>query len=80
MAGKTFDVVILDIGLPDGSGLDLLPVIQGLARSPPVVVFSASDAESRLATEHEVAASLVKSRTSNERLVQIVRELAQPGA
>ncbi|MCB1966292.1 MAG: PAS domain S-box protein, partial [Candidatus Accumulibacter sp.] len=80
VAGKTFDVVILDIGLPDGSGLDLLPVIQGLARSPPVVVFSASDAESRLATEHEVAASLVKSRTSNERLVQIVRELAQPGA
>ncbi|MCB1941255.1 MAG: response regulator, partial [Candidatus Accumulibacter sp.] len=80
VTGKTFDVVILDVGLPDGSGLDLLPVIQGLARSPPVVVFSASDAEARLANEHEVAASLVKSRTSNERLMQIVRKLAQPAA
>ncbi len=77
LATRTFDVVILDLGLPDGSGLELLPVIQGLPRPPPVVVFSARDGEAGLDAQHAVAASLVKSRTSNERLVQIVRELTQ---
>jgi PAS domain S-box-containing protein len=77
LATRTFDVVILDLALPDGSGLELLHVIQGLAHPPPVVVFSASDAAMRLDAQQAVAASLVKSRTSNERLVQIVRELTQ---
>jgi len=71
-------VVILDLGLPDGSGLELLPVIQGLEHPPPVVVFSASDTATRVDVQQAVVASLVKSRTSNERLLQIVRELTQP--
>lgn len=79
LSSKTFDVVLLDLSLPDGPGLDLLPVIQRLARPPRVVVFSASDATARSAAAPGVAASLVKSRTSNERLVRIVRELMQPG-
>jgi len=69
--------VILDLGLPDGPGLDLLPVIQGLVHPPQVVVFSASDPEASLERRQAVVASLVKSRTSNERLVQLVRELTQ---
>ncbi|WP_300341763.1 CHASE domain-containing protein [Accumulibacter sp.] len=72
-----FDVVILDLGLPDGPGLNLLPVIQGLVHPPQVVVFSASDPEASLERRQAVVASLVKSRTSNERLVQLVRELTQ---
>ncbi|MCF8150041.1 MAG: CHASE domain-containing protein [Burkholderiaceae bacterium] len=74
---QAFDLVLLDLGLPDGSGLDLLPQIQGLPHSPQVVVFSASDIDQRAEAMKEIAASLVKSRTSNERLVQIVRELTQ---
>ncbi len=74
---QAFDLVLLDLGLPDGSGLDLLPLIQGLPHSPQVVVFSASDIDQRAEAMKEIAASLVKSRTSNERLVQIVRELTQ---
>ncbi|EXI87593.1 MAG: Sensor protein FixL [Candidatus Accumulibacter regalis] len=80
LATRIFDVVILDLGLPDGSGLDLLPLIQGLAQPPAVVVFSASDAETPLAAQRAVAASLVKSRTSNERLVQIVHGLTRSAA
>jgi len=78
LATRTFDVVILDLGLPDGSGLELLPVIQGLEHPPPVVVFSASDTATRVDVQQAVAASLVKSRTSNARLLRIVRELTQP--
>ncbi|WP_313952242.1 CHASE domain-containing protein [Accumulibacter sp.] len=77
LASRAFDVVILDLGLPDGSGLGLLPMIQELAPQPQVIIFSASDAEARLEAQDAVVARLVKSRTSNERLVEIVRELTQ---
>ena len=77
LARQHFDLVILDLGLPDGSGADLLPVIQGLAHSPTVLVFSAREIDARLQAQQAVIATLVKSRTSNERLVQIVREMTQ---
>jgi PAS domain S-box-containing protein len=70
---STFDLVVLDVGLPDASGLALLPRMQGLNAHTPVLVFSAHDPSPELA--ERVAAALVKSRTSNHQLLDMVRRL-----
>lgn len=36
-----FDLILLDLKLPDGSGLDFLPMFQGLAPAPVVLVLTA---------------------------------------
>ncbi|MDJ0388480.1 response regulator [Roseomonas sp. E05] len=73
--GTRFALVIVDLGLPDGSGFDLLPDIQALRPSPPVLIFSASDADARM-TRH-AAATLVKSRTENRLLHDTIRHLIE---
>jgi len=73
--GTRFALVIIDLGLPDGSGFDLLPDIQALRPSPPVLIFSASDADARM-TRH-AAATLVKSRTENRLLHDTIRHLIE---
>jgi PAS domain S-box-containing protein len=74
------DLVILDLGLPDGSGLELLPDLEA-AHGPtvPVVVYSAQELDADLADR--VDAVLVKSRTSLTGLTRLVRDLtAKPGS
>ena len=39
-----FDLILLDINLPDGSGLDFLGEFQGAAR-PPIILLTANDTE-----------------------------------
>lgn len=68
-----YDLVILDLGLPDGSGKDLLPLLNGATPPIPVLVFSAS--EMRLEGAREVDNALVKARTSNELLLATVKQL-----
>jgi PAS domain S-box-containing protein len=71
-----FDLVILDMGLQDGSGLELLPLLRGENSSaPPVVLYSASEASREVAAQ--VEAALVKSRDSIEQLLFTVRHLAR---
>ena len=70
---RRFDLVLLDIVLPDGSGWDLIPEINRAAPVPPVVVFSAHDATA--AEKARVEAVLVKARTSNEELLETIRKL-----
>jgi len=71
--GQLFDLVLLDIGLPDGSGLDLLDTISSLEHSPEVLVFSADDIQ----VKHleQVTESLVKSKTSNEQLIAKIKSI-----
>ncbi len=76
LRGQPFDLVLLDPGLPDGNGLDLLPELRGSYPSLPVLVFSAG--ELNRASAEQVTAALVKSRTSNERLVETIRALIRP--
>ncbi|NQV19847.1 MAG: response regulator, partial [Rhodospirillales bacterium] len=67
-----FDLVILDLGLPDGAGEDLLPLLRREDQtSIPVVVFSVDEISSVMAKR--VSASLVKSRTTNETLLKTIR-------
>ena len=70
-----FDLILLDLTLPDGSGLELLPHLNNhCAGIPPaVVVFSAREVEKSVV--NQVAAALVKSRTSNQELVATIRSL-----
>jgi PAS domain S-box-containing protein len=67
---EEFDLVILDLGLPDGCGASLLPMLAGNTPPIPVVLFSAKDVDADIASD--VAASLVKSKTTNELLIDII--------
>lgn len=74
LAENRFDLVILDLGLADGSGTELLPYLRHSDGSlVPVIIFSAQDADAALVGK--VDAVLTKSRTSLGRLVQAVDEL-----
>lgn len=70
LASRQYDLVILDLALPDGSGSELLPMIAALRPEPRVLVFSASDVP-REQAEH-FAACLVKSVTTNDDLLSVI--------
>ncbi|HEX2913777.1 MAG TPA: PAS domain S-box protein [Chloroflexia bacterium] len=67
-----YELVILDIGLPDGSGLELLPLLRTEVRIP-VVIFTAQEVQSWLA--RQVEAVLVKTRNSNEDLLMSINAI-----
>lgn len=71
---ERFDVAIIDIDLPDGCGLDVIPELRDRHGEPvPVVVFTGADAGP--VDLRQVAATLVKSRARNEELVDTIRRL-----
>lgn len=70
---EEFDLVLLDIGLPDGSGLDLLETIEKCMMPPQVVIFSAYDVSDEYAGK--VSEVLVKSKTDNVRLAEIIKRV-----
>ncbi|HEX8464057.1 MAG TPA: response regulator [Abditibacterium sp.] len=67
---STFDLAILDVGLPDGSGLDLLPLLDAGASPTPVILFCAGEVSREQA--QLAATSLVKSRTENHELREVI--------
>jgi DNA-binding response OmpR family regulator len=69
---ENFDLVLLDLGLPDGSGWELLPLINRLVPPVRVVIFSAQDADR--GNEALPYAFLVKSQTSEQRLIEVMQE------
>jgi PAS domain S-box-containing protein len=67
---ERFDLVILDLGLPDGSGADLISVIPlGTA----VVIFSALEVDEALAAR--VTTALTKTKTSEIAIADLVKSL-----
>ena len=80
LADQSPDLVILDLGLPDGSGLDLLPdLVDASGRSIPVVVYSAQEMDAQ--TAPAIEAVLTKSRMSLTHLARTVRTLTRtPGS
>ena len=78
LARKRFDVLLLDIGLPDGSGLDLLSTLDTMIEDtrPTVILFSAQ--EPHPDRRDELAAVLVKSQASLDQLAGLIeQELSQ---
>lgn len=74
LARRAPDLVILDIGLGDGSGLDLLPELGAPAKTLiPVVIFSVQDSPEVLLPQ--IKAVMVKSKTSLNQLAQTVQQL-----
>ena len=75
---ETFDLVILDLMLPDGAGENLLPLLHRQGQpSTPVIVFSAKEASREIA--HNIKAVLLKSQTTNEALLEAIRSAIHPG-
>jgi PAS domain S-box-containing protein len=68
-----FDAAILDIGLADGNGLELVPLLRGRNPSMPIVVFTAQETDPAAAEGVDLV--LVKSRASLDRLVDAVLEM-----
>ncbi|MBI5923441.1 MAG: CHASE domain-containing protein [Betaproteobacteria bacterium] len=73
LAQCRYDLVILDLDLPDGSGKELLPLLKGASPPIPVMVFSVY--EIGLEDAKEVDAALVKSRTDNAELLATIKRL-----
>ena len=73
LAQCRYDLVILDLDLPDGSGKELLPLLKGALPPIPVLVFSVY--EIGLEDAKEVDATLVKSRTDNAQLLATIKRL-----
>ena len=74
LSRQPFDLVLLDPGLPDGAGFDLIGDLKDPdGRSVPVVVFSADEYGEDMT--RKVAAALVKTRTTNQDLVATIRSV-----
>lgn len=72
LLGKyTYDLVILDIGLPDGNGCDLMPIFAKY--KIPVIVYSAYELDQEHA--NYVRETLVKSQISNNELLSKIKKL-----
>ena len=68
---ERFDLVILDLVLPDGRGEDLLPLMINPDGAPiPVIVFSATEVPAEVA--ERVEAVLIKSRSSDQMLTDAI--------
>ncbi|ADU67199.1 PAS sensor protein [Desulfurispirillum indicum S5] len=72
---NTYDVVILDIGLPDGSGWDLLPLIKQQNRIPQIIVLSGHELTSEQASQVDQA--LLKAPTSVQELIAMLNTVKQ---
>ncbi len=76
LSEEQFDLVILDLVLPDGTGLDLLPHVNQTGPLTSVVLFSAQEVDlASVKAAGNVDAALVKTRTSSKKLLSTITEL-----
>ncbi|MEQ1657733.1 MAG: response regulator, partial [Hylemonella sp.] len=79
LAQGRYDMIILDLHLPDGNGLSLVPVINALQPGAWVTVLSGSELDP--AQQGQVHQALVKSMRSTEELLATIRRaLAGPAS
>jgi signal transduction histidine kinase/DNA-binding response OmpR family regulator len=71
LAQRLFDIILLDLMLPDGSGLELLDMIK--QQRGQVIIFSGH--EPTVDTREQVNAVLIKSKTSNQQLLNTVKQI-----
>jgi PAS domain S-box-containing protein len=73
LAFERYNLVVLDIGLPDGSGWELVMDLKQLDPEPPVIVLSGS--ELTAVQQASVKAALVKTRIPNQDLLDMLKKL-----
>lgn len=73
LLSEPFDLVILDIGLPDGSGLELLPELASAHSEVPVIIWSAQELSHE--QRKQVNAVLAKSRVDMETVLAQIKTL-----
>ncbi|MGZ5269476.1 MAG: response regulator [Ramlibacter sp.] len=73
LAERTFDLILLDMQLPDGQGADLLATLPTRNAATPVVIFSGDEVSAEVAAR--VHDALVKSRTTSGQLVALLHRL-----
>ncbi len=78
LAQNKFDMVLLDLLLPDISGFDILKNVKKASRATPVIVFSnlSEDKDIKKAIELGAEEYLIKSNFTLEELVAKVKKLA----
>ena len=74
--GESFDVVVLDISLPDGEGTDLIPEIRERHPRTSVVVLSAREDLDEVASEAGVDAAIPKETPLPE-IIASLRRLSE---
>ena len=81
IAVGTYDVVILDLGLPDGDGLDLLAAVRREGKTMPILVLTARDAVADRVRGLDAGADdyLVKPFAASELVARTKALLRRPG-
>ncbi len=67
LPGRDFDLLILDVNLPDGSGLDLLRDVRRRHSSVPVILLTANDLETDIGVGLESGADDYITKPSHTR-------------
>ena len=70
---QQFDLILLDLGLPDGNGMSLLHDITDCQGDIPVVIFSAQDLS--VENKQKVRAVFSKSRINTEILAKYLKNI-----
>src|SRR6185369_16014776 len=73
---KHFELIILDIGMPDGNGQELLKDIEGSSPTPPPIVILSADMPPQEIHER-VDTTIVKSRMSETKLIATILGILQ---
>lgn len=71
LAETSYDLAVLDIAMPDGNGLDLLPKLS--ASRIPVIILSVHETGKDI--QEHVRASLVKSVVSETKIIETIKSL-----
>ncbi|WP_049723753.1 CHASE domain-containing protein [Gilvimarinus polysaccharolyticus] len=66
----SYDAVLLDIGLPDGEGWDLIPTIK--SEQPDAIIIVLTDTDVSGNAHHDVEAVLMKTRITTKQLIDLI--------
>jgi len=70
LRAEVFDLILLDIELTDGSGLDLINDLDDVEYMPQVVIFSSTEVGPEVA--QKVKAALVKTKDNRKELINVI--------
>ncbi len=78
LALERYSLVVLDIGLPDGWGWELLSDLKRLSPEPPVIVLSGSEMSQQ--QQDSLQSALLKTRIPNQDLLDTLKQLLAANA